>query len=153
MAWVLSAASIIAISVSQTSCSHSETPIQAKTSDESAPVAIVPVARVERTTITGKTVLTAEFQPFQEVDVMAKVAGYLRSINVDLGDRVREGQLLAELEIPEMTDEVSRATPLSNRLALRSARPGMSCRERNCRTKSRIFPIPAFWKWRSGSRG
>ena len=56
------------------------------------PLAVVPVARVERTTITGKTVLTAEFQPFQEVDVMAKVAGYLRSIKVDLGDRVREGQ-------------------------------------------------------------
>ena len=50
--------------------------------------------------------LTAEFQPFQEVDVMAKVAGYVRSIKVDLGDRVREGQVLAELEIPEMTDEV-----------------------------------------------
>jgi RND family efflux transporter MFP subunit len=54
-------------------------------------------------------VLTAEFQPFQEVDVMAKVAGYVRTIKVDLGDRVREGQLLAELEIPEMTDEVSKA--------------------------------------------
>ncbi len=56
--------------------------------------------------------LTAEFQPFQEVDVMAKVAGYLRSIKVDLGDRVREGQILAELEIPEMTDDVSRAVAL-----------------------------------------
>ena len=73
------------------------------------PVAVVPVARVERANITEKTVLTAEFQPFQEVDVMAKVAGYVRSIKVDLGDRVREGQLLAELEIPEMTDEVSKA--------------------------------------------
>jgi RND family efflux transporter MFP subunit len=112
MAWVLSAASVIAISLSQTSCSHSEVPIQAKTSEDSVPFAVVPVARVERTTITGKTLLTAEFQPFQEVDVMAKVAGYLRSIKVDLGDRVREGQILAELEIPEMTDDVSRAAAL-----------------------------------------
>jgi RND family efflux transporter MFP subunit len=43
---------------------------------------------------------------------MAKVAGYVRTIKVDLGDRVREGQLLAELEIPEMTDEVSKAAAI-----------------------------------------
>ena len=44
--------------------------------------------------------------------MMAKVAGYVRSIKVDLGDRVREGQVLAELEIPEMTDEVSKAAAM-----------------------------------------
>ena len=43
---------------------------------------------------------------------MAKVAGYVRTINVDLGDRVREGQVLAELEVPEMTNEVSKATAI-----------------------------------------
>ena len=53
--------------------------------------------------------LTAEFEPFQEVDVMAKVSGYVREINVDIGDRVKEGQLLATLEIPEMQDDLSRA--------------------------------------------
>jgi RND family efflux transporter MFP subunit len=54
-------------------------------------------------------VLTAEFKPFQEIDVMAKVAGYIKQINVDVGDRVREGQLLATLEIPEMADDLRRA--------------------------------------------
>src|SRR5258707_182414 len=54
-------------------------------------------------------VLTAEFKPFQEVDVMAKVAGYVKSIKVDLGDRVKQGQLLATLEIPEMVDDLARA--------------------------------------------
>ena len=34
--------------------------------------------------------LTAEFKPFQEVDLMAKVAGYVKQINVDVGDRVKE---------------------------------------------------------------
>ena len=62
--------------------------------------------------IASTTVLTAEFQPFQEVDVMAKVAGYVRTIHVDLGDHVREGQVLAELEVPEMTNEVSKATAM-----------------------------------------
>ena len=41
---------------------------------------------------------------------MAKEAGYVRSIRVDIGDRVRAGQLLAELEIPEMQDDMERAT-------------------------------------------
>ena len=40
---------------------------------------------------------------------MAKVSGYIREINVDIGDRVREGQVLATLEIPEMQDDLTRA--------------------------------------------
>jgi RND family efflux transporter MFP subunit len=36
----------------------------------------------------------------------AKVSGYLKSINVDVGDRVQVGQLLAVLEIPEVQDEM-----------------------------------------------
>jgi biotin carboxyl carrier protein len=44
--------------------------------------------------------------PYQEVEVHAKVAGYIRHINVDIGDRVRAGQALATLEIPEMDAEL-----------------------------------------------
>ncbi len=54
-------------------------------------------------------VLTAEFKPFQEVDVMAKVSGYVKQIRVDAGDRVKENELLATLEIPEMADDLARA--------------------------------------------
>jgi multidrug efflux pump subunit AcrA (membrane-fusion protein) len=60
-------------------------------------------------------VLTAEFKPYQEVDVMAKVAGYIKQINVDVGDRVKEGDLLATLEIPEMKDDLNRATAAMER--------------------------------------
>jgi RND family efflux transporter MFP subunit len=54
-------------------------------------------------------VLTAEFIPFQEVDVMAKVSGYVKTIGVDVGDHVRQGQALATLEVPEMQDDMTRA--------------------------------------------
>lgn len=104
----LAAAALAAVSL-QSACSRGEGTLQAKTDSSAASLALVPVAQVTRTRMATRTTLTAEFQPFQEVDVMAKVAGYLRSIKVDLGDHVREGQILAELEIPEMTDEVSRA--------------------------------------------
>ena len=69
----------------------------------------VAVVRATLADLSSSLVLTAEFTPFQEIDVMAKVSGYIRQINVDIGDRVKEGQLLATLEIPEMQDDVTRA--------------------------------------------
>jgi len=50
--------------------------------------------------------VAAEFRPFQEIDIHAKVAGYLKSISVDVGDRVRVGERLAVLEVPELQDEL-----------------------------------------------
>jgi RND family efflux transporter MFP subunit len=41
----------------------------------------------------------------QQVTLHAKVAGYLKTITVDIGDTVKEGQLLAELELPELVAE------------------------------------------------
>lgn len=70
---------------------------------------IVPVVRVTRGDLQNNLTLTGEFIPYQEIDVMAKEAGYIKSIHVDIGDRVRTGQLLAELEIPEMQDDIARA--------------------------------------------
>jgi RND family efflux transporter MFP subunit len=67
------------------------------------------VTRIKRADIAQKLTLSAEFRPFQEIDVMAKVAGYVQQIRVDVGDRVSQGQLLAVLEVPEMTDDIERA--------------------------------------------
>lgn len=72
-------------------------------------VAIVPVVKVTRSALTSDLVLTAEFVPYQEIDLMAKVAGYIKAIHVDIGDRVKAGQRLAELDVPEMQDDIVRA--------------------------------------------
>jgi len=69
----------------------------------------VAVVKATRADLSSALVLTAEFEPFQEIDVMAKVSGYIKQIKVDIGDRVHEGQLLATLEIPEMQDDLTRA--------------------------------------------
>jgi RND family efflux transporter MFP subunit len=53
--------------------------------------------------------IAAEFRPYQKINVCAKVAGYVKTIHVDMGDRVWKGQLLAVLEIPELTAELERA--------------------------------------------
>lgn len=69
----------------------------------------VSVVRVERQDLTRDLVLSAEFRPYEEVDLHAKVAGYLKDIRVDVGDRVQAGQLIAILEIPELADEDAQA--------------------------------------------
>jgi RND family efflux transporter MFP subunit len=80
------------------------------TSSSDASTTVVPVIGVSRSNLASNLVLTGEFVPYQEIDVMAKEAGYIKSIRVDIGDHVRAGQLLAELEIPEMQNDIERAT-------------------------------------------
>ncbi len=88
-------------------CSGSRTVEAAAQMPNSVPdIAVVHAARQD---LDRGIVVTGELTPFQEVEVMAKVAGYVRRMHVDVGDRVRQGQVLAELEIPEMTDDLTRA--------------------------------------------
>jgi len=89
-----------------------------KTSDATT----VAVAKATMEDISRGIVLTAEFRPFQEIDVMAKVAGYVKKINVDVGDRVQEGQLLAVIEVPEMADDQARTQSMLNRSQAELAR-------------------------------
>jgi RND family efflux transporter MFP subunit len=67
------------------------------------------VARAERRSVSSTLTIAGEFRPFQDVDVHAKVAGYIRKIYVDIGDHVKEGQTLAELEVPELAAQLSGA--------------------------------------------
>jgi RND family efflux transporter MFP subunit len=69
----------------------------------------VPVASVGPATLENNLVLSAEFEPFQDVDVMAKVAGYVKEIRVDIGSHVKQGEILAILEVPEIEDDVAKA--------------------------------------------
>jgi RND family efflux transporter MFP subunit len=70
---------------------------------------VVPASRAANMDLSNSITLTAELQPFYEVDVMAKEAGYVRHLMVDIGDHVKSGQLLCVLEIPELQDDLQRA--------------------------------------------
>src|SRR5580704_15807167 len=67
------------------------------------------VVKVRRAPLSNTLSIAGEFLPYQEVELHAKVAGYIRNINVDIGDRVRTGQVLAVLEIPELSAELEGA--------------------------------------------
>jgi RND family efflux transporter MFP subunit len=62
---------------------------------------------VERRTIANTLTISGEFKPFQDVDVHAKVAGYIKKIYVDVGDHVQDGQTLAVLEVPELAAQLA----------------------------------------------
>jgi RND family efflux transporter MFP subunit len=69
----------------------------------------VAVVRVARGDLRRTLALAAEFRPYQEIDLHAKVAGFVKAIYVDVGDRVAAGQLIAELDAPEMVQEFDQA--------------------------------------------
>lgn len=74
---------------------------------ESAPIATASVAPVTRGDLSSTLTVAGEFQPYQEVELHAKVSGYIRRINVDIGDRVKIGQVIATLEVPELSAQVA----------------------------------------------
>jgi RND family efflux transporter MFP subunit len=67
------------------------------------------VALVSRAPLNNTLQVAGEFLPFQEVELHAKVAGYIKHIGVDIGDRVKAGEVLATLDIPELTAQVQGA--------------------------------------------
>ena len=60
------------------------------------------VATVQRGSISRTLSLAGQFQAYQVVDIHPKVSGFIRTIYVDIGDKVHRGQTLAVLEIPEL---------------------------------------------------
>lgn len=77
--------------------------------EDSSTVPTVAVALAVRGPIRSSITLSGAFRPYQEVDVHAKVAGYIRRIYVDVGDKVKDQQTLAILEVPELNAQVAGA--------------------------------------------
>jgi len=74
--------------------------------DDPANAPHVAVVKVARKNLSNTLEIASEFQPFQEIDIYAKVSGYIQKLNVDWGTHVSQGQLLAVLEIPELQQQL-----------------------------------------------
>ncbi len=75
---------------------------KAATGNEVAVEVVKPVRR----TLERELKIPATLIPDELVDLLAKTSGYVAEVSVDIGDRVRKGQVLARLSIPEMADEL-----------------------------------------------
>jgi RND family efflux transporter MFP subunit len=85
--------------------------VSAHAKPKAVPVECMPiaVAKVIREDLAQELVCEGELRPYQEIDLHAKVAGFLQKICVDIGDRVETGQALATIEIPELQDDINGA--------------------------------------------
>jgi RND family efflux transporter MFP subunit len=77
-----------------------------KAADDASSAPRVAVVEVTRRNLATNLEIASEFQPFQEIDVYAKVSGYIQKLYVDWGSHVKQGQLLAVLEIPELQQQL-----------------------------------------------
>jgi RND family efflux transporter MFP subunit len=80
---------------------------KAKNSEVSAEIPSASIVSVQRGSISRTLSLAGQFEAYQVVEIHPKVSGFIRKINVDIGDRVRQGQTLAVLEVPELTAQLA----------------------------------------------
>jgi membrane fusion protein, multidrug efflux system len=100
------AASLLAALFLSAGCRQSDPTASAAATPASPPS--VTVARAKKGPISRTISLPATIRPHEQAVLYAKVAGYLKTIRVDKGDSVREGQLLAEIESPELAADLAR---------------------------------------------
>jgi len=82
------------------------TSVQAVSSPSAEAATSVGVTRVARKNLARELDVSSELVPFQEIDVYAKESGFIRDLNVDYGSRVKKGQVMAVLEIPELEAQI-----------------------------------------------
>jgi RND family efflux transporter MFP subunit len=70
----------------------------------------VAVVKANREDLSREVTIYAEFRPYLEVALRPKIPGYLQLMNVDIGDRVKSNQVLATLFVPELSNDLARAT-------------------------------------------
>ena len=80
---------------------------ETKTSSDTLPVAMV--EPVERAGTRTSLVLPANIQATAEAPILARATGYLKKRYVDIGDRVTATQVLAEIEAPELKQQIRQA--------------------------------------------
>ena len=100
---------------------HAETALQSEARAGSAPM--VSVIHPKSGAPTSELVLPGSAEAFTETPVYARTNGYLKRWYFDIGAHVRTGQLLAEIETPEVDQQLSQA-----RAELNTARPTSNCR-------------------------
>jgi RND family efflux transporter MFP subunit len=83
--------------------------LAAESREEAQSFPQVNVARVARSATRTSLVLPGNIQAVTEAPVLARASGYLRKRNVDIGDRVKAGQVLAEIEAPELKQQINQA--------------------------------------------
>ena len=99
---------------------RNEATLAAEADTASKEVPTVTVVSVDRSAANGTLVLPGNIEAVTEAPVLARASGYIKQRYADIGDRVKAGQLLAEIEAPELDQQVNQV-----RAALEQARAAL----------------------------
>jgi RND family efflux transporter MFP subunit len=80
---------------------------ESKADSEALPT--ITVTPVRRSEIRGELVLPGNIQAIAEVPILARASGYVKQRYADIGDRVKAGQVVAEIEAPELDQQIRQA--------------------------------------------
>jgi multidrug efflux pump subunit AcrA (membrane-fusion protein) len=96
----------------------------------------VGLAKPQRQTLTLTVEQPGRVEAFEQTPVYAKIAGYVKAVRVEIGSRVRQGDLLAELDVPEMVEELRQKEGLVTqaRLEIRQAESALRVSEASLAT-------------------
>src|SRR5262249_45617562 len=72
----------------------------------------VTAAKPTQNTVRRTIELPGQIEAFEQTPVYVKIAGYIKVVRKDIGDRVKKGDLLAELWVPEMEEELKQKAAL-----------------------------------------
>ncbi|MEY3031844.1 MAG: Multidrug resistance protein MdtA precursor, partial [Planctomycetota bacterium] len=93
-----------------------ESPAKNAAEESASQLPRVELVRPVRKDLIRTTTQPATIHPYYQADIVAKVSGYFRDVNVDIGDEVMEGQPLCTLIIPEMNQQREQAVARQRRL-------------------------------------
>jgi RND family efflux transporter MFP subunit len=80
-----------------------------KRATEEAATATVLVVHPTASDATDELVLPGNARAYTDAPIYARASGYLKKLNVDIGSRVSQGQVLAEIETPELDQQLRQA--------------------------------------------
>jgi multidrug efflux pump subunit AcrA (membrane-fusion protein) len=105
--------------------------VEAKANEQKAALLIVEVTTASEVRQAEELTLPGTVVPVSTTHIYARATGYLKSLNADIGDKVRRGQLLAVIESPELDATVQQQRSLlhASNAALDSARSQLALQQ------------------------
>lgn len=97
--------SSIALVAVLSSCNHEEK----KTDPAAAKAPDIPTFVLHKEQMATSLQMPGELIAYQQVDIYAKVSSFVKTLKVDIGSEVTQGQLLMTLEAPELTSQLAAA--------------------------------------------
>jgi RND family efflux transporter MFP subunit len=107
--WLLLAVLVVLALIVQGIVSRRSAHAELERNVERYSVQTVEVITPTRMKATQDLILAGDIRAFSDAPIFARTNGYLRRWTVDIGEHVKKGQLLAEIDAPETRDQLRQA--------------------------------------------